>query len=169
MTDKQGARPQPARKSPPGQGLAQRLGLARKGGRGLIGLQAAADLLRVVEIDRSGRLPRIVNFSIDPLMDNPAEAADQLLGLLHEKGISTRQVQAVVVTRDAELRQISLPVLAKGEMQALVRRELKEIVPDAAGGELLAYDFWYDRSTRKGRKTEVLVGVAPGIGPAHPR
>ena len=62
MTDKQGARPQPARKSPPGQGLAQRLGLARKGGRGLIGLQAAADLLRVVEIDRSGRLPRIVNF-----------------------------------------------------------------------------------------------------------
>ena len=139
--------------------LLEQLGLYRHTGKAVIGIQLAGDILRILEIDHSSSPPRIVNFSaIDPLMENIAEAADQVLGLMHEKGMKGRVVHATVYDQGTELRQVNLPVLAKNEMNALVRRELKKIMPDASPGDI-AHDYWYERSVKKGRKTDVLVGV----------
>ena len=146
------------KKFSPGQFLEQ-LGVYRHVGKSVIGVQLASDILRIVEIDRGSNPPRIVNFSaIDPLMENPVEAADQMLGLMYEKEMNARLVHATVYDQGTELRQVSLPVLAKNEMQGLVRRELKKIVPDTKPGDL-AFDYWFERSVKKGRKTDVLVGV----------
>ena len=100
-----------------------------------------------------------MNFSaIDPLMDDVAEAADQVVGLMVEKEMTGRIIHATVHDQGTDLRQVSLPVLAKNEMNALVRREMKKIVPDASPGEI-SFDYWFERSVKKGRKTDVLVGV----------
>ncbi|MBW7995309.1 MAG: hypothetical protein FVQ81_01810 [Candidatus Glassbacteria bacterium] len=137
----------------------EQLGLYRRTGKLVIGIQLAGDIFRIVEIDRSGSTPRIMNFSaIDPLMDDTAEAADQVVGLMCEKEMTARIAHATVYDQGTELRQINLPVLAKNEMNGLVRRELKKIVPDASPGDV-AFDYWYERSVKKGRKTDVLVGV----------
>ena len=142
----------------PGQILEQ-LGLYRNTGKSVIGIQLAGDIFRIVEIDRGVNPPRIVNFSaIDPLMENTGEAADQVLGLMYEKEMTGRLVHATVYDQGTELRQVSLPVLAKNERRALVRREVKKIVPDASPGEI-NFDYWFERSVKKGRKTDVLVGV----------
>ncbi len=146
------------KKFSPGQFLEQ-LGIYRHTGKSVIGIQLATDILRIVEIDHGSNPPRIVNFSaIDPLMENPVEAADQVLGLMYEKKMTGRLVHATVYDQGTELRQVSLPALAKNEMQGLVRRELKKIVPDAKPGEL-SFDYWLERGVKKGRKTDVLVGV----------
>jgi len=121
-------------------------------------------MLRILELDKGEDPARMVNFSaIDPLMDDPNEAADQILGLMNEKGLTARNVHAAVLDHGVELRQVSLPILGKNEMRAVVRREIKKIVPDAAPKDI-AFDFWYDKSTRKGRKTDVLIGVIPKEG-----
>ncbi len=139
--------------------LLEQLGLYRNTGKTVIGIQLAGDIFRIVEVDRKSNPPRIINFSaIDPLMENTVEAADQVLGLLYEKRMSGRLVHATVCDQGAELRQVSLPVLAKNEMRAIVRRELKKIVPDAKPAEVV-FDYWFERSVKKGRKTDVLVGV----------
>lgn len=139
--------------------LLEHLGLYRPSGKLAIGIQLAGDILRIVEIDRSGERPKIMNFSaIDPLMDNVVEAADQIVGLMHEKEMTGRVVHATVYDQGTELRQVNLPVLAKNEMRGLVKRELKKIVPDASPGDV-AFDYWCDPAVKKGRKTDVLVGV----------
>lgn len=148
--------------------ILQRLGLTRVGGRNVIGMQLAGSLLRIIEIDKGVSPPRVINFSaIDPLMDNPTEATDQILGLMHEKNISPSVVHGMVCDSGVEHRQISLPVLGRNEMQAVVRREVKKIIPESSGRDI-AFDFWYDRSGRRsGRKADVLVGVVPREAPAR--
>jgi Tfp pilus assembly PilM family ATPase len=141
--------------------LMEKSGLFHSTGRSVIGLEISADVLRVIEIDRSTKPYRIVNFSaIDPLMNNAAEAADQILGLMHEKGISGRLVHAPVIDQSAEIRQVPLPIIGKNEMPTIVRRELKKILPDASPKDI-SFDFWYDKNVKKGRKADVLIGVAP--------
>lgn len=141
--------------------LMDKLGFFRGAGKSVIGIQIAADMMRILEIDKGSDPPRIVNFSaIDPLMENVQEAADQILGLMDEKGLFGRNVHATVYEHGAELRQVSLPILGKNEMQAIVRRELKKIVPEATSKDI-AFDYWYDKSARKGRKSDVLIGVIP--------
>ena len=144
----------------PGQ-LMSKLGFFRGAGKSVIGIQIAGDMLRILEVDKGVDPPRIVNFSaIDPLMENASEAADQILGLMEEKGLTGRNVHATVYEHGTELRQVSLPILGKNEMQAVVRRELKKIVPEATAKDI-AFDFWYDKNIRKGRKADVLIGVIP--------
>ncbi len=142
--------------------ILQRLGLTRPGGRNVIGLQITPSILRIIEIDRGSNPPRIINFSaIDPLMDNVQEATDQILGLMHEKNIAAAAVQSMVYDTGVEHRQVSLPALNRNEMEALVRREVKKIVPEA-GSRDIAFDFWLDRGARRaGRKSDVLIGVVP--------
>ncbi|MFH1069227.1 MAG: hypothetical protein V1794_06345 [Candidatus Glassbacteria bacterium] len=138
-----------------------RMGLFHRTGKNVIGIQLAGDTLRIIEIDRSTNPARIVNFSaIDPLMENVAEAADQIIGLMHEKGMTGRVVHATVYEQGTDLRQVSLPILAKNEMEAVVRRELKKIVPEASPKDI-AFAFWHDKSAKKGRKADVLIGVIP--------
>jgi Tfp pilus assembly PilM family ATPase len=141
--------------------LINKLGFFRGAGKSVIGIQIAGDMLRILEVDKGVDPPRIVNFSAsDPLMENVSEAADQILGLMEEKGITGRNVHATVYEHGTELRLVSLPILGKNEMQAVVRRELKKIVPEASAKDI-AFDFWYDKSTRKGRKADVLIGMIP--------
>ena len=141
--------------------LINKLGLFRGAGKNVIGIQIAGDMLRILEVDKGTNPPKVVNFSaIDPLMENVSEAADQILGLMEEKGIVGSNVHAAVYEPGAELRQVILPILGKNEMQAVVRRELKKIVPEATAKDI-AFDFWYDKNTRKGRKSDVLIGAIP--------
>jgi len=141
--------------------LMNKLGFFRGAGKTVIGIQIAGDTLRILEVDKGVDPPRIVNFSaIDPLMENVSEAADQILGLMEEKGIAGRNVHATVYEHGTELRQVTLPILGKNEMQAVVRRELKKILPEADTKDI-AFDFWYDKNTRKGRKSDVLIGAIP--------
>ncbi len=141
--------------------LLDKLGFFRGAGKNVIGVQIAADMLRVLEVDKGVDPPRIVNFSaIDPLIEDVHEAADQILGLMEEKGIGGRNVHVTVCEKGTELRQVTLPILGKNEMQAIVRRELKKIVPGATPKDI-AFDLWYDKSARKGRKSDVLIGVIP--------
>ena len=138
-----------------------KLGFFRSTGKTMLGIQLAGGILRIVEVDKSTNPPRFVNFSsIDPLMDNVAEAADQIMGLMHEKEMFARAVHATVYEQGTELRQVSLPILGKNEMGAVVRRELKKIVPDASPKDL-AFAYWYDKNAKKGRKADVLIGVIP--------
>jgi Tfp pilus assembly PilM family ATPase len=150
------------------QSVLRKVGLGYSGGRNVIGLQMCSGLLRIIEIDRGAHPPRVINFSsIDPLMDNPQEAADQILGLMREKGITATVVHSVICEIGVEHRQVALPILGRTEMQAIVRREIKKIVPDSSGRDVV-FDFWYDRSIkRSGRKAEVLIGVAPREAPAR--
>ena len=141
--------------------LINKLGFFRGAGKNVIGIQIAGDMLRILEVDKGTNPPKVVNFSaIDPLMENVSEAADQILGLMEEKGIVGSNVHAAVYEPGAELRQVILPILGKNEMQAVVRRELKKIVPEATAKDI-AFDFWYDKNTRKGRKSDVLIGAIP--------
>ena len=141
--------------------LINKLGLFRGAGKNVIGIQIAGDMLRILEVDKGTNPPKVVNFSaIDPLMENVSEAADQILGLMEEKGIVGSNVHAAVYEPGAELRQVILPILGKNEMQAVVRRELKKIIPEATAKDI-AFDFWYDKNTRKGRKSDVLIGAIP--------
>lgn len=141
--------------------LMEKSGLFHSTGRSVIGLEISTDVLRVIEIDRSTKPFRIVNFSaIDPLMDNTAEAADQFLGLMHEKEISGRLVHAPVIDQSAEIRQVPLPIIGRNEMPTIVRRELKKILPEASPKDI-SFDFWYDKNAKRGRKADVLIGVVP--------
>ncbi|HUU27446.1 MAG TPA: hypothetical protein VM123_06510 [archaeon] len=161
MAQKKQVRPKGSKNTLSFGNFVEKLGFFRHSGRNVIGIQIVSDVLRILEIDRGVHPPRIVNFSaIDPLMDNVAEAGDQILGVMHEKRITGRVVHAVVVDPGAELRQVTLPVLGRNEMQALVRRELKKIVPDASPKDL-AFDYWYEKAAKKGRKTDVLIGLVP--------
>jgi len=146
--------------------IRDKLGILRPPGRSVIGLQITSTIMRMIELDKGVDPPRVVNFSsIDPLMENVAEAADQIQGLMHEKGFTARLVNGVVYDQGVELRQVALPVLGRNEMQALVRREVKKILPEARSKDI-AFDFWMDKSAKKShRKTDVLIGVVPREGP----
>lgn len=148
--------------------ILQSLGLTRPGGRNVIGLQITPSILRIIEIDRGANPPKIINFSaIDPLMDNVQEATDQILGLMHEKGIVAATVHSMVYDTGVEHRQVSLPALNRNEMEALVRREVKKIVPEAGNRDVVS-DFWLDRGAKRaGRKAEVLIGVVPRENPGR--
>jgi len=165
-----------AEKAPPEPGKAKqaqargsirdKLGFLRPGGRSVVGVQITSTILRMIEIDRSVKPPKVVNFSaIDPLMENLAEAADQIRGLMEEKEIMARFVNGVVCDPGVEHRQVTLPVLGRSEMQALVRREVKKIVPEAKPSDI-AFDFWLDKNVKKsGNKSDILIGVVPRESP----
>ena len=85
-----------------------KLGLFHRSGKNVLGVQLAGDMLRVIEIDKSVSPHRVINFSaIDPLMENTTEAADQILGLMHEKNMTARVAHATVYEHGTELRQVS--------------------------------------------------------------
>ncbi len=165
-----------AEKAPPGSrrtGSVQssgsvrgKLGSLRSGRRSIIGMQVTSTILRMIEIDKSVSPPRVVNFSsIDPLMENITEAADQIRGLMHEKGITARVVNTLVCDKGVEHRLIALPVLGRGEMQGMVRREVKKVVPEAKPSDI-TFDFWRDKNVKKStRKSDVLIGVVPRESP----
>ncbi|MBN2289415.1 MAG: pilus assembly protein PilM [Candidatus Glassbacteria bacterium] len=157
----QKARPAKAKRS-----IREKLGLLRPGGRSVVGVQTTSTIMRIIEIDKSVTPPRVVNFSsIDPLMENVVEAADQIQGLMHEKNFTARLVNGVVYEHGVEHRQVALPVLGRNEMQAVVRREVKKIVPDAKPKDI-SFDFWLDKNVKKStRKSDVLIGVVPRESP----
>ena len=138
------------------------------GSKSVIGVQITKDMLRIVEIDKSQNPPRVMNFSaIDPLMNNVSEATDQLLGLMNEKNIMARNAYGLVFEAGVEHRRVSLPILKRKEMEALVRREVKKIVPDATPKDISS-DFHIDKAQRKGgasKKADVLIGVVPRENP----
>ena len=59
-------------------------------------------------------------------MNNVNEATDQILGLLHEKDIGAKIAYGLVFEAGVEHRRVSLPILKRKEMEALVRREVKK-------------------------------------------
>ncbi|OGF96903.1 MAG: hypothetical protein A2Z86_00715 [Candidatus Glassbacteria bacterium GWA2_58_10] len=141
--------------------ILDKLGVFHRSGKNVLGVQLAGDMLRVIEIDKSVVPHRVINFSaIDPLMENTTEAADQILGLMHEKNMTARVAHATVYEHGTELRQVSLPILAKKEMDAVVRRELKKILPESSAKDV-NFDYWFEKSAKKGRKADVLIGVIP--------
>jgi Tfp pilus assembly PilM family ATPase/Tfp pilus assembly protein PilN len=147
--------------------IRERLGLLRSGGRNVVGVQTTSTIFRIIEIDKGVKPPRVINFSsIDPLMENLTEAADQIQGLMHEKGFMARVVNSLVYEQGVEHRQVALPVLGRNEMQAVVRREVKKIVPDAKPKDI-SFDFWLDKNAKKSssNKSDVLIGVVPRENP----
>ena len=164
--DKAPVEPREAKKAQPWGLIRDKLGFFRPGKRNVIGVQITSTILRMIEIDRSANPPKVINFSvIDPLMENMAEAASQIRGLMHEKGITARLVNSMVCDPGVEHRQVSMPVLGRSEMQRIVRREVKKIVPEARPKDI-AFDFWLDKNVKKsGNKSDVLIGVVPRESP----
>ncbi|MEA2063839.1 MAG: pilus assembly protein PilM [Gemmatimonadota bacterium] len=167
MADKEKPSGTPPRKKASGglfslRAIREKLGLPGSGGRGVVGMQFTSSIMRIIEIDKSTDPPRVVNFSsIDPLMEDLTEAADQIRGLMEEKGITARVANSLVCDQGVEHRLVPLPVLGRSEMQVMMRREVKKILPDVKPREI-AFDYWQDRSSKKGaRKLETLIGVVP--------
>ena len=45
-------------------------------------------------------------------------------------------------------------------MDAVVRRELKKILPESSAKDV-NFDYWFEKKAKKGRKSDVLIGVIP--------
>lgn len=130
--------------------------------KSIIGVDRSQTEVKLVELDLSAKLPKLLNFALIKLpSDNDLETVKYVKDVSSSYGFKGKEVSIAGSSVSSDYRILELPPTSKKNMNQLINQQIKASAQDAKGELAIGYKVVGKKSVSGLEKNEVLVVSSP--------